>query len=130
MRRHPVARMFARVAALEGGEVVLGQKDEGEALRVCIERDEIKAMCGEKGRELNRKVFTLAMQLHARDMYTDVVASDGSKKNDVTQPWDTTYKVGPTSYGHYGGPVLGPDTAGVEGRLGALHTPAFVRFCP
>ena len=60
----------------------------------------------EAGKVLNKRVHTLAMQLHARDDYTDVVACDGSKKDDHTQPWDTTYKTGPTAYGHYGGPVI------------------------
>ena len=41
----------------------------------------IKACNGNKGRELNMKVLTLAMRLHARDEYTDVMAGDGSKKD-------------------------------------------------
>ena len=119
VRRHPVARMFVRVAAMENGEVVLGDQEAGEALRVNIDKDEIKAMNGEKGKELNKKVLTLAMKLYARDMYTDVVAGDGSKKDDAAQPWDTTYNTGPTSYGHYGGPGMEPETTGAPGTLGA-----------
>ena len=76
-----------------------------------------------KGRLLNEKILTLAMKLHAGDGYTDVVAGDGSKKVDASQPWDTTYPTGPTAYGHYGGPVLGPEGKGVTGTLGA-----YVRF--
>ena len=85
--------MFARVAAVEDGAVVLGDQSVSERLRVCIDKDEIKEIKGDKGRKLNRNVLTLAMRLHARDMYTDVVAVDGSKKNDSQQPWDTTYNL-------------------------------------
>ena len=60
---------------------------------------------------LNQKILRLAMQLHAREDFTDVVSCDGSKKDCETQPWNTTYKTGPTTYGHYGGPTLPATTA-------------------
>ena len=44
VRRHPVARMFARVAAMENGEVVIGDTEGGETLRVHIDKDENKSM--------------------------------------------------------------------------------------
>ena len=58
------------------------------------------------GTMLNRKILTHAMRLHKRDQYTNVIATDGSKKDDAIQPWDTTYKTGPTAYGFYGGAKL------------------------
>ena len=104
VREHVVARLFARVAALEDGTVYMGNATEGERLQVLIDREERKALDAEKGAELNRKIFTLAMRLHAREPFTDAVACDGSKKEQVVQPWNTTSKMGPTAYGQYGGP--------------------------
>ena len=91
VRRHKIACMFARVAAIERGNLNVGS--EGDDVRIDIDADEEKAMGEAKGIQLNTRIHRLAMQLHARDDYTDVVACDGSKKEDPTQPWDTTYFV-------------------------------------
>ena len=68
----------------------------------------------------------LAMQLHVRDAYTDVIACDGSKIEDWRQPKDTTYKTGPTACGvyQYGGAPPTHTNDAWEARLRAHITPS------
>ena len=123
VREHTIARLFARTPVLELGRGQVGHT-QSERLNIVIDKDEIECMDAHKGKALNRKVLTLAMQLHARDHYTDAIACDGSKIEDNLQPWDTTYKVGPTACGTYGGlPVQAPTGTTVAARMhNILHS--------
>ena len=79
---NPVLRLFARVPELEDGEVPAANLGRVLPLRP-RERKQIR-----DGTDLNTRVLTLALQLHARHQFTDAVACDASKQLGTQQPFD------------------------------------------
>ena len=93
-----VARLFARVAEVEDGDVRTQRKK-----KINVTKKEKEKISGKQGEDLTSRIYELTMKLHARHHFTDGAACDGSKVDHATQPFTRDEVSGNTAYGIWEG---------------------------